>query len=117
MVRACNMAPSAAKASSLGQGSSKRVARRSSVPDANNRACSGVNPGPKTSWPCVASRPAIDSTPFGKTGSTPTPPATTASHSQPNRRILSYALPDLTDTNQLATFVNNGLTQTTEAYG
>src|SRR6266478_6785761 len=92
MFRACNMAPSAAKASSLVQGSLKRGARRSSVPDASNRACSGENQVPKTSWPCAVSTPAIDSTHFGKTGSTPTPPATTASRSQPNRRILSYAL-------------------------
>src|SRR5437773_10458589 len=91
MFGACNTAPSAAKASSLVQGSLKRGARRSLVPDASSRACSGGNPVPKTSWPCVVSTPAIDSTPFGKTGSIPTPPATTASHSQRNRRILSYA--------------------------
>src|SRR5439155_1520176 len=64
----------------------------SSVPDASSRACSGASRVPKTSWPCVVSTPAVDSTRFGKTGSTPTPPATTASPSQRNGRILSYAL-------------------------
>jgi hypothetical protein len=83
------MAPSAVRASSLAQASSKQAARPSLVPAASSRACFGVSQVPKTSWPCAVSTRVAASTSSGRPGSTPTRLVVTPCLWRPERRILS----------------------------
>jgi hypothetical protein len=76
---ACNMAPSASKASSSAQAWSRPVARPSSAQDANSRACSGPNPERRISWHAAAFTAADGWLTSGNTALTNTPNVMTPS--------------------------------------
>src|SRR5262245_60085355 len=85
------MAPFERPATSSVQGLSKPAVKQSLADDANNRACSGRSPEPKTSSPYDVSAPADAWMSSGKTDPMPTLHETIVSHWQSKRRIVSHA--------------------------